>query len=113
MSQPHQPNALPIPPPFLKSVKGGVQVKGWEGVNLERVAREIGVGGQYLREVLKGNRRGSIELFMRFGDVMGWGWGMVGSGELVNTVLGELGRRRGNGNGCGNSTGNGNGTKQA
>lgn len=75
-------------------------MKGWEGVNLEKVAREIGVGGQYLREVLKGNRRGSIELFARFGGVMGWD----GNGDMVRTVLEELGKRRAsNGNSNGNS----------
>lgn len=79
-------------------------MKGWEGVNLEKVAREIGVGGQYLREVVKGNRPGSIILFARFGMVMGW------EGLGVDGVLGELVRRRGNGNG--NGRGNGNSTKQ-
>ena len=98
-------NPLPIPPPFLKSAKGGVQVKGWEGVNLEGVARNVGVGGQYLREVLKGNRRGSIELFMRFGKVMKWD----GNGNIVRTVLEELGKRRAGNNGNGNGNGSSNG----
>ena len=101
MSKNINTSQLPIPLPFVKSVRGGVQVKGWEGVNLEKVARNVGVGGQYLREVVKGNRPGSIILFTRFGDVMGW------EGLGVDGVLGELVRRRGNGNGNGNNKDNG------
>lgn len=111
-------SALPIPPPFMKSVRGGVQVKGWEGVNLEKVAREIGVGGQYLREVLKGNRTGSIELFTRFGEAMGWcvskpiPYFQQALGT-ANVVMEEVQRRRHSGSGSVNGKPNGtNGTNR-
>lgn len=78
-----------IPVKYKKKGRGGRQVSGWEGVNLEKVAKDMRVGGQYLRDVLRGRRSGSVGLFEQLGEKLGWGGGVVG-------VLHEVTNRRGN-----------------
>lgn len=85
-----------IPIKYLKSARGGRQVDGWEGVNLEMVARAIGVGGQYLRNVIRGERNGSIWLWMRLGEVLEWTGGESGVGK-VSEIMRQVERRTGKG----------------
>jgi hypothetical protein len=50
---------------------------GWEGWNLEGLARDVGVTGQYLRDVLTGKKGASVELVQRVANQLGWEFGAV------------------------------------
>lgn len=60
-----------VPARYLKLLNRR-NVAGWEGVNLEQLARDVGVSGQYLRDCLGGKRVGSVGLMEEVADKLGW-----------------------------------------
>ena len=60
-----------VPARYLKRLNRR-NVAGWEGVNLEQLARDVGVSGQYLRDCLGGKRVGSVKLMEQVADRLGW-----------------------------------------
>lgn len=52
-------------------------VPGWEGVNLALLARDVGVSGQYLRDVLCGRREGSVRLVDEVAQKLGWDFSVL------------------------------------
>lgn len=65
-----------IPARYIKRMRRR-NAPGWEGVNLALLARDLGVSGQYLRDVLCGRREGSVRLVERVAERLGLEFGQV------------------------------------
>jgi plasmid maintenance system antidote protein VapI len=60
-----------IPEQYRQGPPGGVRLRGWEEVNVRKLAKGIGVVRHHLCDVLRGRSKGSMKLLSRVANALG------------------------------------------